>query len=64
MAANRHKHIRAANCRTVKDVEMAPKHNDMNVLCIGADYVSWGDIYKMVTASLQQSSKAEGIKRE
>ncbi len=50
MAANRHKHIRAANCRNVKDVVMARKHNDANVLCLGADYVNWGDVYEMVTA--------------
>lgn len=62
MAANRYKHIRAANCRTVKDVEMARKHNDINVLCIGADYVSWGDIYKMVTAFF--NTKFEGGRHE
>jgi ribose 5-phosphate isomerase B len=48
MAANRYKHVRAANCRTVKDVEMARKHNNINCLCLGADYVKQKDVWKMV----------------
>ena len=48
MAANRYPHIRAANCRTVKDVEMARKHNNINCLCLGADYVKLKDVNTMV----------------
>jgi ribose 5-phosphate isomerase B len=40
MAANRFKHIRAATCRTVKEVEIARKHNNINVLCLGANFTS------------------------
>ena len=50
IAANRHKHIRAAVCRSVKDVQMARKHNDINVLCIGADFTSFGQAKRLVRA--------------
>lgn len=35
IAANRHKNIRAALCRSVQDAELARKHNNANVLCLG-----------------------------
>ncbi len=36
IVANRYKGIRAALCRTPNDSEMARKHNDANILCLGA----------------------------
>jgi ribose 5-phosphate isomerase B len=36
MVANRFALIRAALCRSPQDAEMARKHNDANVLCLGA----------------------------
>ncbi len=36
MSANRHKGIRAALCKDGNACEMARKHNDANILCIGA----------------------------
>lgn len=36
IVANRFKGIRAALCRSPHDAEMAKKHNDANVLCLGA----------------------------
>jgi ribose 5-phosphate isomerase B len=36
IAANRHKHIRAALCHSLEDAELTRQHNDANVLCIGA----------------------------
>ncbi len=36
IVANRYKGIRAALCRSPYDAEMACKHNDANVLCLGA----------------------------
>lgn len=36
IVANRFKGIRAALCRSENDAEMARKHNDANVLCLGA----------------------------
>jgi len=50
IAANRHKHIRAAVCRSIKDVQMARKHNDINVLCIGADFTSFWQAKSLVRA--------------
>lgn len=38
MAANRFKGIRAALCRSPEDAEMARKHNNANVICLGARF--------------------------
>ncbi|WP_010300128.1 ribose 5-phosphate isomerase B [Candidatus Odyssella thessalonicensis] len=35
MAVNRHRHIRAARCSTGLDAELARRHNNANVLCLG-----------------------------
>ena len=35
MAANRHKHIRCALCRSSDDAMMARRHNDANVVALG-----------------------------
>ena len=39
--ANRFPKVRAVVCNTVSDVKQARQHNDMNVLCIGADKISF-----------------------
>ena len=36
IVANRYRGIRAALCRNPLDAEMARKHNDANILCLGA----------------------------
>ena len=36
IAANRHHRVRAALCRSAEDAEMARRHNDANVLALGA----------------------------
>jgi ribose 5-phosphate isomerase B len=36
MAANRHAGVRAADCLTVEMAELSRRHNDANVLCLGA----------------------------
>ena len=36
IAANRHGHVRAANCTSVTMARMARAHNDANVLCLGS----------------------------
>jgi ribose 5-phosphate isomerase B len=36
IAANRHRHIRAANCHDTTDARLARQHNDANVLALGA----------------------------
>lgn len=36
MSANRFKGVRAALCRTIKDVKLSREHNNSNILCLGA----------------------------
>lgn len=36
IAANRHKHVRAALCHDGLSAELSRRHNDANVLCLGA----------------------------
>ena len=57
-AANRYKHIRATPCRTSKDVEMARRHGDVNVLCLGADFTTKRRALKMVKVFFE--TKFEG----
>jgi len=40
MAANRHRGVRAADCTTPHMAEMARRHNDANVLCLGGRLLS------------------------
>ena len=40
IAANRHAHIRAALVTAPDQAELARKHNDANVLCLGARIIS------------------------
>ncbi len=39
MAANRHAHVRAANCLDERMAALAREHNDANVLCLGSRLV-------------------------
>lgn len=58
IVANRFKGIRAALCRSEYDAEMSRKHNDANVLCVGARTSSEDDIKKMIDTFL--STEFEG----
>lgn len=42
MAANRHPGVRAALCHDAYTAEMARRHNDANILCIGARAIGGG----------------------
>jgi ribose 5-phosphate isomerase B len=42
MAANRHPGVRAAVCHDAYTAEMARRHNDANVLCLGARVLGLG----------------------
>ena len=48
IAANKIKDVRAALCTTIEHAEMSRKHNDANVLAIGARFTSFEDI-KLIT---------------
>jgi ribose 5-phosphate isomerase B len=40
IAANRFPKVRAALCSSVRLARLSREHNDANVLCLGADFVS------------------------
>ena len=48
MAANRHSGVRAALCHDAYTAEMARRHNDANVLCLGARSTGPGVAEQMV----------------
>jgi ribose 5-phosphate isomerase B len=48
IAANRFKDVRAVVCRTTKEAEMARRHNNANVLCLGADFTTTSQAKKIV----------------
>ncbi|AUN99647.1 ribose 5-phosphate isomerase B [Bacteriovorax stolpii] len=50
IVANRFKGVRAALCRTPMDAEMARKHNDANVLCLGARFTTEEETKKIIEA--------------
>lgn len=55
IVANRFKGIRAALCRSPYDAEMSRKHNDANVLCLGARVNSEEEIKKIINVWLSNS---------
>ena len=71
LAANRHPRIRAALCHDAFTAEMARRHNDSNVLCIGARSTGPGVAEQMVTIFLEtpfeggrHQRRVEKIERE
>lgn len=50
MTANKHTGVRAALCWTVELAQLARQHNDANVLCIPARFVSFEDAQAMMEA--------------
>lgn len=52
MAANRHPRIRAALCHDAYTAEMARRHNDANVLCLGARVLGGGVAAQIVEVFL------------
>ena len=48
IAANKIKGVRAALCTSVKHAEMSRKHNDANILALGARFTSYDEIKKIV----------------
>lgn len=41
IAANRHRHVRAARCCDATDARLARQHNDANVLVLGSRTIGW-----------------------
>jgi ribose 5-phosphate isomerase B len=55
IAANKHKNVRAALCWNPEIARLARQHNDANVLCIPARYVSDKETDEIVMAFLETS---------
>ena len=53
IAANRHKHIRAACCTDATSAKLAREHNDANVLCLGARILGSVLAFDILQAFLQ-----------
>ena len=53
MAANKHQGVRAAICWTVELAVLARTHNDANVLCLPARFISEADAQAICYAFLQ-----------
>lgn len=53
IAANRHRHIRAANCFDVPTAILSREHNNANILCLGARVLDTDNALQMVTAWLE-----------
>ncbi len=52
IAANKHQGIRAAICWTEEIASLARRHNDANIICIPARFVSETDAQKMIDTFL------------
>ena len=52
IAANRHRHVRAANVRAVEETIITRQHNDANVLCLSGKYTPAATAIAMVDAFL------------
>jgi len=63
IAANKVKGIRAALCFNKKMAEMAKKHEDINILTLGADYISKEETIQMVKAWLENEFEGERHQR-
>lgn len=53
MVANRFKGIRAASAQTVSDAQMARRHEDANVLCLGANITPYENAIEIAEKFLQ-----------
>lgn len=63
MAANRHRGVRAALCHDAFTAEMARRHNDANVLCIGARTTGHGVVEQMVRIFLETDFEGDRHQR-
>ncbi len=53
IAANRNRHIRAANCFDIKTARLSREHNNANILCLGARVLEKDIALRMVTTWLE-----------
>lgn len=62
ITANKHQHIRAAICWGEELAELARKHNDANIICIPARFITDGLAEKMLDTFM--STEFEGGRHE
>ena len=58
IASNKHKGIRAAQCYSKSSTILSRKHNNSNIICLGARMLKYKDSFKYVTHFL--NTKFEG----
>ena len=63
IAANKVRGVRAARCVSIYDAEMARRHNDANVLALGADTLQPGYALHLVRAFLETEFEGGRHKR-
>ena len=63
LAANRHPGVRAALCHDAFTAEMARRHNDANVLCLGARVTGAGVALQMVEIFLATAFEGDRHQR-
>ncbi len=63
MAANRHPGVRAALCHDAYTAEMARRHNDANVLCLGARVLGEGVAMQVVEVFLGTAFEGDRHRR-
>jgi len=59
IAANRFKNIRAAECANEKMAELSRKHNNANILCLGARILNFAAAKKITRKFLQTDFESE-----
>lgn len=59
MAANKMKGIRAANAESTTYAEMARRHNDANILCLGGRHISFEKAKEIIDTFFGTSFEAE-----
>ena len=62
MAANKHKGVRAALCWEPEIASLAVRHNNANVLCLPARFISEKEAFKIIDSFL--SASFEGGRHE
>jgi ribose 5-phosphate isomerase B len=63
MAANRHPGVRAALCHDAYTAEMARRHNDANVMCLGARVLGLGVVEQIIAVFLDTGFEGDRHQR-
>ena len=57
MAANKHNNIWAAICWNSEIASLAKTHNNANIICFPARFVSLGDVLRMIDIFMKKNFK-------